>query len=150
VPQQQVVQQQPVQQVSYVPPVQSKPLSFGETTVLGGEMGETTVLGGGMPTVQTDPHLLRSKNNEKIPLNKPVFRIGKERSYVDYFVSDNTAISRSHANIENQNGEFYVEDTNSTNHTYVNGSMIPSGQKVKLTHGDKVRLANEDFEFKLY
>lgn len=129
----------------------NKPLSFGETTVLGGgAIGETTVLGAGAAPVKNDPHLIRSKNNEKIPLNKPVFRIGKERSYVDYFISDNTAISRSHANIINHNGEFFVVDTNSTNHTYVNGGMIHSNEEVKLSHGTKIRFANEDFEFRMY
>jgi len=125
-------------------------LNFGETTVLGGSVGETTVLGAGAETSKPQPHLIRIKNNEKIPLNKPVFRIGKERSYVDYFISDNTAISRSHANIINHNGEYFVVDTNSTNHTYVNGGMIQSGVETKLTHGTKVRFANEDFEFKMY
>ena len=113
-------------------------------------MGETTVLGGNTETVKHEPHLIRTKNNEKIPLNKPVFRIGKERSYVDYFIGDNTAISRSHANIVDHNGEFFVVDTNSTNHTYVNGGMIQSGVETKLSHGTKIRLANEDFEFRLY
>ncbi len=132
-------------------PMSNKPLNFGETTVLGaGGVGETTVLGGAAEAVKTDPHLIRMKNNEKIPLNKPVFRIGKERSYVDYFVADNTAVSRSHANIVNHNGEFFVVDTNSTNHTYVNGGMIQSNTEVKLSHGTKLRLANEEFEFRLY
>lgn len=127
------------------------PINFGETTVLGGgQIGETTVLGTEANPVRVDPHLIRMKNNEKIPLNKPVFRIGKERSYVDYFIGDNTAISRSHANIVNHNGEFYVVDTNSTNHTYVNGGMIQSNVETKLAHGTKIRFANEDFEFRLY
>ena len=69
---------------------------------------------------------------------------------MDYFIGDNTAISRSHANIVNHNGEFFVVDTNSTNHTYVNGGMIHSNEEVKLSHGTVIRLANEDFEFKLY
>lgn len=152
------VQQQPLgtpvvttaQVVNQVPQAQN--MSFGETTVLGGggNIGETTVLGAAAPQAQPQPYLIRSKNNEKIFLNKPVFRIGKEKSYVDYFIGDNTAISRSHANILNRDGQFFVVDTNSTNHTYVNGAMIQSGNEIKLNHGDKVRLANEDFEFKLY
>jgi hypothetical protein len=131
-----------------VPPVQN----FGETTVLsvGSGIGETTVLGATTAIVQDMPHLIRMKNNEKINLNKPVFRIGKEKSYVDYFIGDNTAISRSHANFITRDGEYFVTDTNSTNHTYVNGVMIQSNVEKKLAHGDKVRLANEDFEFKLY
>lgn len=125
--------------------------NFGETTVLGvgSEAGETTVLGTSQAQI-IKPYLLRIKNNERIELNKPVFRIGKERSYVDYFVSDNTAVSRSHANIINKDNEFYIVDTNSTNHTYVNGSMIQSNVETKIEHGTKIRLANEDFEFFMY
>ncbi len=125
--------------------------NFGETTVLGvgSEAGETTVLGASQAQI-IKPYLLRIKNNERIELNKPVFRIGKERSYVDYFVSDNTAVSRSHANIINKDNEFYIIDTNSTNHTYVNGSMIQSNVETKIEHGTKIRLANEDFEFFMY
>lgn len=125
--------------------------NFGETTVLGvgSEAGETTVLGTSQAQI-IKPYLLRIKNNERIELNKPVFRIGKERSYVDYFVSDNTAVSRSHANIINKDNDFYIVDTNSTNHTYVNGSMIQSNVETKIEHGTKIRLANEDFEFFMY
>ena len=89
------------------------------------------------------------KNNEKIRLNKPVFRIGKEKSYVDYFIGDNSAISRSHADIVTRDGQYYVVDINSTNHTYVNGGMIQSNVEVRIDHGTKLRFANEEFEFKL-
>ena len=148
---------QPVPQPAPQPaqPVYQQPaggsLNFGETTVLNAGIGETTVLSASVAEkAKNDPHLIRTKNNEKIPLNKPVFRIGKERSYVDYFISDNTAVSRSHANIVDHNGEFFVVDTNSTNHTYVNGGMIQSGVETKLSHGTKLRFANEEFEFKMY
>ena len=152
-PQQPVIQQpKPVSVVQPVPVSAGKPLNFGETTVLGGgAMGETTVLGAApVDAPKVNPYLVRAKNNEKIPLNKPVFRIGKERSYVDYFIGDNTAISRSHANIVNHNGEFYVVDTNSTNHTYVNGTMIQSNVETRLENNDRLRLANEEFEFRLF
>ena len=143
------VQSRPVQPAAPVPQVQ--PASFGETTVLGGAAsGETTVLGVGTPAAPVQPYLLRVKNNERIPINKPSFRIGKERSFVDYFIADNTAISRSHANILNRDGEYYIVDTNSTNHTYVNGVMIRSNVETKLTHGAKITLANESFEFLTY
>jgi len=138
---QSVVTQQPISQKP------SKSISFGETTVLGGSRGETTVLGAAVEPAQLKPYLIRSRNNEKIPLNKPVFRIGKERSYVDYFIGDNTAISRSHANIIIEEGMYFVVDTNSTNHTYVNGVMIQSNVKTEITSGAKLKLANEDFTF---
>lgn len=143
-----------VQQPSYIPRTipQGKSMNFGETIVLGGSgIGETTVLNMSQTSSQIiAPHLIRSKNSEKISLNKPVFRVGKERSYVDYFIGDNTAISRSHANFIIRDSEYFIVDTNSTNHTFVNGTMIQSNIETPISHGDKIRLANEDFEFKLY
>ena len=150
------VQKQPVTpQPVYTPPMpipQGQSMNFGETTILGGgKVGETTVLNGGMQQApKLIPHLIRKKNNERIELNKPVFRIGKEKSYVDYFISDNTAVSRSHANIITREGQYFIVDTNSTNHTFVNAKMLQSNVEVEIKHGDKIRLGNEDFEFKLY
>lgn len=142
--------QQPVQQQAVQS--QGRPMNFGETMVLGSNtIGETTVLNAGVQKAEkVMPYLVRTKNNEKISVNKPVFRIGKERSYVDYFISDNTAISRSHANIISREGKYYITDTNSTNHTYINGKMIQSNDEVEIKHGTKFCLANEDFEFRLY
>lgn len=131
-----------------VPPAER--LHFGETTVLSQKAGETTVLGVSAEPQKAEPYLLRERNHEKIPLSKPVFRIGKERSYVDYFIGDNTAVSRSHANIVNRDGVFFVVDTNSTNHTYVDGRMIQSNVETRLEDGAKIRLANEEFEFRMY
>ena len=141
---------QPVYQQSAV--LQGQPMNFGETTVLGSENnGETTVLNADQQLTRTVmPHLIRAKNNEKILLNKPVFRIGKERSYVDYFIADNTAISRSHANIISRDGKYFLIDTNSTNHTYLNNQMIQSNSETEIEHGAKICLANEKFEFKIY
>ena len=133
----------------------SQPMSFGETTVLGGGVGgigETTVLGASAagPAPQPKPTLIRAKNNERISIDKPTFRIGKERSYADYFIGDNPAVSRSHATIITRDGTCYIMDTNSTNHTYVNGAMIPSNQEIKLEPGCNIRLGNEEFEFKIF
>lgn len=77
--------------------------NFGDTTVLSGDnIGDTTVLGSDMGTTYQQAksaYLVRKKNNERIKITKDVFYIGKERSFVDYFIGDNPAISRSHANI---------------------------------------------------
>jgi len=147
--QQQQPQPQPVQQPVYTSP--SPQMNFGETSVLSGAVsGETSVLNSGATENFKQPFLMRRKNNEKIILDKPVFRIGKEKSYVDYFIGDNTAISRSHANVVSHGGEYFVVDTNSTNHVFVNGSMIQKNAELKISHGDTVKLANEEFEFKLY
>ena len=96
------------------------------------------------------PYLIRSKNNQKIEINKARFSIGSEQSYVDYFIHDNMAISHSHADIVVTDDACYVIDMNSTNHTFVNGQMIPSGKEILLENGATLRLANENFEFKYF
>lgn len=132
--------------------IQTSNMNFGETTVLGGNTaGETTVLNSGQQAKQVAiPYLIRTKNSEKIMIEKSVFRIGKEKSYVDYFISDNATISRSHANIISKDDKYFVVDTNSTNHTYVDGQMIQSNSEVEITHGSKIRFADEEFEFRTY
>lgn len=157
-----VVQQpaavQPVQ-IPVQPPVQTIPMvqtgekmDFGNTTILngGGRIGETTVLNNAsQQSRRIAPYLIRSRNHEEIAVNKPQFRIGKERSYVDYFIGDNPAISRSHATIITRENTYFIVDTNSTNHTYVDGKMIQPNTEVPIQQGTKIRLGNEDFEFKL-
>jgi pSer/pThr/pTyr-binding forkhead associated (FHA) protein len=96
------------------------------------------------------PHLIRQSNNERITIDKQLFRIGRDRSFVDYCISENTAIGRSHAHIVVRGGVYYIMDMNSKNHTYVNGEMITGSTEVEIGHETKIRLANEEFEFRLY
>ncbi len=124
--------------------------NFGETTVLfSGGMGETTVLGGAQQSGSRQACLLRLKTSERILLNKPVFRIGREENFVDYFVGDNTAVGRSHANFIARQGAYFVEDTNSRNGTFVNGAVVQSNSRQELKDGDKIMLADEEFEFRM-
>jgi hypothetical protein len=41
-------------------------------------------------------------------------------------------------------------DDNSRNHTFMDGKMIASGVSVNILHGQTIRLADEEFEFRLY
>ena len=141
---------QPMGQASpMAPSMMGSGMNFGETTVLNGSnfVGETTVLGEDSAfSFQRNVFILRKKNGEKVQITKPIFRIGKERSYVDYYIGDNTAISRSHAEIIQRGEDYYIVDTNSTNHTYVNDLMLQSNVEAKLENGTQFRLANETFE----
>ncbi|MDD7266607.1 MAG: FHA domain-containing protein [Lachnospiraceae bacterium] len=91
------------------------------------------------------PILVRVSTGEEIEIEKPVFRIGKERSYVDYFVSDNAAVSRSHADILVRGGQCFVKDLNSKNGTKVNGQLITVHTEIPLLVGDHLCLGNEEF-----
>ena len=163
-----VAPQSPVEKKSYVQAVQNAQQNvimqprklyadvaadFGETTILGdgADFSGTTVLSEQETSIEPThiiPYLIRLKNNERILINKPRYRLGKEKSYVDYFIGDNAAVSRSHADIVTNGEEYSIIDMNSTNHTYINNQMIQSGVEVKLNDGDKVKLGNEEFEFK--
>lgn len=91
--------------------------------------------------------LERVSTKETININKPVFRFGKEQSYVDYFISNNNAISRSHADIITRGKRYFVYDQNSTNHTYINDEMLSVKVEVEIFEGDLLRFANEEFIF---
>ena len=118
----------------------------GETSVLGAGAGETSVLGGA--TSMLTATLIRKKNGETARIAKPMFTIGKERQKVDFCVPDNTSISRTHAKILAKNGTFFLVDNNSTNYTYVNGNKVAANQEFKLNSGDKIKLADEEFEIR--
>ena len=141
------VGQQPIQtyvreEVTYAPSG-----NFGETTMLTARnAGETTMLVHN-PAQRAEPYLLRLRTKERIALTKELFRIGKEPSYADYVVSDNPAVSRSHAYIILRDGGHYIVDTNSKNHTYLNGMMLRSNTEMLLSDNDRLRLADEEFEF---
>ena len=80
-------------------------------------------------------------------IDKPSFRIGKEERYCDYFVRDNNAVSRSHADIITRGSRYFIIDRHSTNKTYVDGRVIPVEREVEIFSKTKLRLANEDFTF---
>lgn len=93
------------------------------------------------------PTLYRVLTEETICINKPVFRLGKERSYVDYFVTNNIAVSRSHADIITRGNKYFVKDLNSKNRTYINNQELPIHMEVEIHDGDRLKLGNEEFVF---
>lgn len=92
-------------------------------------------------------YLIKKNSFDRIDVNKPVFRIGKEKSYADYSVMNNNAVSRLHADIINKNGVYFIKDNNSTNGTFVNGVRIQSNIEVEIFDGNTITLANEEFDF---
>lgn len=93
------------------------------------------------------PTLFRLLTEDTISVNKPVFRIGKEKSYVDCFISNNNAVSRSHADIVTRGNKYFVIDLNSKNHTYINDQIIAVQCETEIRNGDRLKLGNEEFVF---
>ena len=94
------------------------------------------------------PHLIREKTGEAIYFDKPEFTIGRSEK-ADRMISDNSDISRIHATIIQKNGVNYIKDSDSTNHTFVDGMELLPDEEVLLKNGAVVRIGNEDFTFHL-
>ena len=56
-------------------------------------------------------------------------------------------ISQFHAKIEWMDDVYYIEDTNSTNGTYVNDTLLNYKEKRELTPGDSIRFADVKYRF---
>lgn len=93
--------------------------------------------------------ITRAANNQKMYMDKDVLKIGKESDYVDFYIGNNPTISRAHADIIRKDGNYYIRDNNSKNHTYVNGEMIPPSQLIPIGNNTKIMLSNEELIFQL-
>ena len=102
-------------------------------------------------TLMRKSYLFRISTKERIPVDKKVFRIGRKsrnsESYLSYAISQNTMISRKQALIRQKEGDFFLIDTDSMNHVYLNGQMILPNKETKLSNADEIRLADEAFRF---
>ncbi|SNU09345.1 FHA domain protein [Lachnospiraceae bacterium] len=92
------------------------------------------------------PYLVRAKTNELIPILHKEFLVGKSAN-CDYQITDNKKISRKHAVFRISNGECYIRDNDSTNHTFVNGQLLQPGVEVMLSNDDYIRLGDEEFRY---
>lgn len=94
------------------------------------------------------PYIVRKRTGEKILINRNLFKLGKDASYVDYCIRDNPAVSRNHADIVRKPDGFYLVDKGSLNHTFVNGKKLAADEYRKLENGCLMQLADEVFEFR--
>lgn len=99
---------------------------------------------------QATPYLFRFKTNERIYINKPIFKIGRNSDIIDYDIRDNKHIGHCHCHILIREDGYYIVDDNSRNHTYVDNKMLVGGIEVAITQGQSIRIADEEFEFRLY
>lgn len=86
------------------------------------------------------------KNWQDLTLGKGDFLIGKKRQEVDGYLPERT-VSRIHARIEREGEDYYLEDLNSTNGTYLNGERLEYRQKARLAFGDRILFGNVEYRF---
>ena len=110
---------------------------------------ETVVMGAGSSAVAGKPWLIRLHTGTAQPVDRLPYRLGKEPSYADFCITGNAAVSRSHADIQQDEQGYWLTDNNSKNHTYVDGKRLVPGQPCQVFHGTHFFLANEEFVFEL-
>lgn len=93
------------------------------------------------------PTLVRAATKETIAISCFSFTLGKERRAVDYQITGNLSVSRTHAKIITRKSECFIEDLFSKNGTFVNEEKVPAYREVKLHDGDKICLGTEAFIF---
>lgn len=108
----------------------------------------TTALGVGTGFYQQQPFLVTA-TQEKIMVTKQVFKIGRDPQATDY-TSKNKVVGRVHAELITENGEYFIVDQESRNGSFVNDVKLVPKNKVKIKHEDKIKLANEEFVFRLF
>lgn len=54
-------------------------------------------------------------------------------------------LSKNHARFDIREGKIFLEDTNSSNGTFLNGSRVKSGEGICLADGDKIKMGNIEF-----
>lgn len=129
--------------------------SEGDTTFLSREVeclanvdeGETTVLSPNR-FVPFRATILRAKTGEVAEVKTQVFRIGKSyNDSLEFVITDNINVSRCHASVVFEDASFYFVDNNSTNKSYVEGTMATPYKKIELFNGALFCLADEPFQF---
>lgn len=72
--------------------------------------------------------------------------IGKDKESADILI-EHKSISRIHARLEKVDLEFYLEDLNSTNGTYINEILLEYRDRIKLNKNDKIIFGTVEYIF---
>jgi hypothetical protein len=86
-----------------------------------------------------------------IDKNKDELIIGREAQGTDFVIPSefSSAISRRHCIINRMNHKYFVQDLKSSNHTLINGIMIPPYELMELFDNDIMTLADLEFRAKI-
>ena len=92
--------------------------------------------------------LLRINTQEVFSVTTENCKIGKRALMTDICIRNNPTVSREHCVIRFRDGEYYIEDMDSSNYTYLNGIRVMPGHPKKLQEEDRIRLSDEEFIFR--
>ena len=78
-------------------------------------------------------------------IDKPEFVLGKSKNTADGVIDLSGMISRNHCKIYKNGSRYMIEDLKSTNGTMINGYSLNSNERYYLSNGDKLSLADIEF-----
>lgn len=140
-------QEQPGQKESWKPQKQPKQeTDFNQSIFHNQENGQTQLLR--TQRGEAEGKLIYQGKNEcsDFRIETQEFLIGRNSWQVNGKI-ETDGISRMHARIVKRGEEYYIEDLNSTNGTYVNGELLEYHVPRKLAPNDWIRFGNEEYLF---
>lgn len=92
---------------------------------------------------------VQTNSTIELPQHLDVIHLGKPNDMIppDIDVSgfpNSEIVSRIHADIRVESDAFYIEDTGSSNGTYINNLPLPKGNRHRLRPGDRIALGKGD------
>jgi hypothetical protein len=92
---------------------------------------------------ENDPIILNSQKSTSFGRKPGSGSIGSQ-THIDLTRYDaaNCGVSRVHMFLHHHEGDIYIEDVDSRNHTYINGAAITPFERVLLHNGDEIRLGH--------
>lgn len=108
------------------------------------------IKGMGLSTYVKDTYLKLINQKDTLPFKiKEVYSLEEDvtigRSNKNTIMIKDPYISKNHLSIVKDEGEYFLEDLNSANGTFVNGDRIMD--VVRLNNGDTIRLGQVEFIF---
>lgn len=91
--------------------------------------------------------LLSLSEQDNIEITTYPFIIGKLNTRADYIFNDRL-ISRMHVKITKEDNDYYIEDMNSKNGTFINDVRLYPYERKKVEIGDKIKIAKYDYIFR--
>ena len=82
------------------------------------------------------------QKNESILIQKDYFVLGKSETQCDSAILSSPNVSRKHCALSREIDGWYVQDLDSTNGTYINGTRVMNGEKLPVHHGDEILIAD--------
>ena len=89
------------------------------------------------------------EGTSKFVIKDKDFVIGRSPEGVDGNLQLSKAVSRQHCLITKLDRRYFVQDLGSSNHTFVNGVMIPRYELMEIKHNDILGIADVDFRVKI-